>query len=169
MASKHVLRGTGSGIFLSAAALAAFVYLQPDSLENANQASQHNSGEPGNGTNGENSHELTDDLSVITEENEHLKQEVEQLERVIQELEASEDDAEDTGSREVVYQSILTVEEGMTSQEISALLEELNIIADPADFEQALANLNAEQQIQIGTYTVTSDMAAEEVADLVTP
>jgi len=62
----------------------------------------------------------------------------------------------------------LTIEEGMASSEISAKLEDNNIIDDANKFNRFLETEGYELKVQIGTFDVSDDMDFEEIANTIT-
>src|SRR5699024_8886811 len=62
----------------------------------------------------------------------------------------------------------LTIEEGMASSDISAKLEDNNIIDDASKFNRFLEKEGYELKVQIGTFDVSDDMDFEEIASAIT-
>lgn len=177
MASKDAFRGVAASLFLSGSILAGFYYFQPEMI-----AVEINS------------EEITEnelDLSSIEKqgyialsEEEHSKQqneftelqlENEKLIRQITQLEESMNPKEEESSSSIspetskdLFYSILSIEQGMTSQDISDKLLKLNIIENRASFVLELSEKEVEDRIQIGKYTLNNQMSIEEIVQLIT-
>lgn len=68
----------------------------------------------------------------------------------------------------VQVQTVLIIRKGMTSTDISSILEQTNIIKNRKDFEQYLEDKKLSEGIQIGTYEINSSMTIVEIANLIT-
>lgn len=113
-----------------------------------------------------------DDYQQLINENEEMKNQIEQ-----QEIAENEDEAEqeDTGtsenedeSGENVYHYVLQIESGMNSSDIADLLESNQVIEDASSFIEYLQENDLSQTIQLGSYEVTSTMSIEEIAQMIT-
>ena len=113
-----------------------------------------------------------DDYQQLINENEEMKNQIEQ-----QEIAENEDEAEqeDTGtsenedeSGENVYHYVLQIESGMNSSDIADLLESNQVIEDASSLIEYLQENDLSQTIQLGSYEVTSTMSIEEIAQMIT-
>lgn len=57
---------------------------------------------------------------------------------------------------------------GMTTSEISEILEQNGIVADSFDFDQYLIKNKYHQKVQLGTFTVQKGMNYQQLAELLT-
>ncbi|WP_394187739.1 hypothetical protein [Paenisporosarcina quisquiliarum] len=64
--------------------------------------------------------------------------------------------------------TVLIIRSGMTSTDISSILEQTNIIKNRKDFYQYLEDKKLSEGIQIGTYELNSSMTIAEIANLIT-
>ncbi|WP_416149363.1 hypothetical protein ACM26V_24480 [Salipaludibacillus sp. HK11] len=179
MASKDTFRGTAAGLFLAGALLASIYYLQPETL--AFESDLEENQEDGRGissleeqgyiilTEDEQSNEQARKEELISE-NKTLELQIAELKQSIddhEELDTSESSSESEESEDTYY-SILSVEQGMTSKDISNRLVTLNIIESARPFEQELSDKGLENRIQIGEYTLNNKMSIEEIITMIT-
>ncbi|WP_246001091.1 endolytic transglycosylase MltG [Oceanobacillus piezotolerans] len=61
----------------------------------------------------------------------------------------------------------ISIKPGMLTSEISSLLEENNIIEDAFEFDQYLNENDYSLYVQLGEYTLTSDMSFYEIAETI--
>ncbi|WP_078577059.1 endolytic transglycosylase MltG [Salipaludibacillus agaradhaerens] len=157
MASKHTFRGIAAGLFLCGSLLAAIYYVQPETFFAISNGSDE---------------AIEDDNSATQEIVEEIKRENEELHIQIEELKAVVDNEvnedESVIEADPLYISILSIEQGMTSKDISHKLETLNIVQSAQEFEAALSDRGVAQQLQIGDYTLDSTMTLDEIIDLIT-
>lgn len=71
-------------------------------------------------------------------------------------------------STEVNGKSILMIESGMNSKDISSTLESLGIISNKQDFEDYLIAQDLAIRIQIGEYELDSSMTIKQIAETIT-
>ncbi|UTR14423.1 hypothetical protein MM221_17970 [Salipaludibacillus sp. LMS25] len=161
MASKHTFRGIAAGLFLSGSLLAAIYYVQPETLLPT----------PG-GSEGElivsESEDIEDDNNSSDELIEEIKKENETLHLQLEELNALVNEDDSVDEADSMYISVLSIERGMTSKDISHKLETLNIVKSAEEFEAALSDRGVSQQLQIGDYTLDSTMTLDDIIDLIT-
>lgn len=62
----------------------------------------------------------------------------------------------------------LSIESGMTSSDISLVLEEAGVIQNKMDFENYIVDQGLSSRIQIGTYEVDSKMTIKQITELIT-
>jgi hypothetical protein len=67
-----------------------------------------------------------------------------------------------------VYVYTITISEGMSSKEVSQLLEKAHIIDNAQRFDQYLQQHNLHKKIQVGTFEVTSEMNDEQIVKIIT-
>ena len=157
---SSIMRGLGIGLF-TAGILFTFISI-PNSSDTLNTAP--------------NGYELvkSDELKSLRAE---LSTSKEQLAQIQLDLEAmsKEDNTEEKVETEVNEESsteqvktVLIIRSGMTSTEISSLLEQTNIIKNRKDFNQYLEDKQLSESIQIGTYEINSSMTIAEIANLIT-
>ena len=90
------------------------------------------------------------------------KQELEEA-KVAQEANSAEDEENDD-----VIETTISVFRGNTAYDISRKLQDEGIIDNALQFELFLANGEYSRRIQIGEFTVSSDMTEEELAEALT-
>jgi cell division protein YceG involved in septum cleavage len=175
MASKDTLRGASVGLFLAGSIMTGFYYLQPemieyemnleDSEENIDLSSME---EEGFTIVSEDEHaKQQKQLSKLQTKNDMLQNQVIQLEESVEEEDNHSSNHSPENSHTIFY-SILSIEYGMTSQEISNKLLILNIIENSDLFEQELTEKEVQERIQIGQYTLNNQMSIEEIVQLIT-
>ncbi|MBP3951252.1 hypothetical protein [Bacillus suaedae] len=69
---------------------------------------------------------------------------------------------------EIRYTMLLQIREGMTSQEIAAILVRGNIIDDSSEFTEFVQDQQLTQVIRTGEYELTSTMTIAEIVELIT-
>ena len=62
----------------------------------------------------------------------------------------------------------LTITSGMTSSDISSLLEEAGVIQNKMDLDDYIVDQNLAGKIQIGEYEVNSSMSIKQITELIT-
>ncbi|MER2172049.1 MAG: hypothetical protein ABS938_15620 [Psychrobacillus psychrodurans] len=62
----------------------------------------------------------------------------------------------------------LTITSGMTSSDISSLLEEAGVIQNKMDLHDYIVDQNLAGKIQIGEYEVNSSMSIKQITELIT-
>ena len=80
---------------------------------------------------------------------------------------SSKSDDEEKNEEEVIEHTF-TTSDGVVSQDIADILVENNIIDDRQAFLDFLENNDYSSYIQIGKFTVTSDMSFEDIAKVIT-
>ncbi|MFJ5768612.1 endolytic transglycosylase MltG [Psychrobacillus sp. NPDC093180] len=64
--------------------------------------------------------------------------------------------------------TVLHIQSGMTSRDISTSLEEAGIIQNKQDFEDYLVAQDLSSKIQIGQYELTPTMTIKQIAEIIT-
>lgn len=81
-------------------------------------------------------------------------------------------DEQETGQQETKEATpvhyILTIHAGMSSNDISKQLVEVDIIDNAKEFNDYLANQDLQRYIQVGTYELHTAMEIEEIANIIT-
>ncbi|WP_162920154.1 endolytic transglycosylase MltG [Paenisporosarcina cavernae] len=157
---KEILQGVGIGLILSGS---LFWFMQEEDIS-------HSSNEITT-TNKEKIAHLTKQL----EERDAQLAEVQlDLLQAQQETTAEPSLSEGTKQEEVPEEDeksnkvVLVVQPGMSSGEISAILEAEGIIQNKKDLDTYLADNNLSSRIQIGSYTLSKDMTLAEIAKVLT-
>lgn len=154
---SSIIRGLGIGLF-TAGIIFTFVSI-PNSSDVSNTAP--------------NGFELikSEELKSLQAE---LSTSKEQLAQIQLDLEAMSKENTDEQIEEVdepssvQVKTVLIIRKGMTSTDISSILEQTNIIKNRKDFEQYLEDKKLSEGIQIGTYEINSSMTIVEIANLIT-
>ncbi|GGA32115.1 endolytic transglycosylase MltG [Psychrobacillus lasiicapitis] len=73
----------------------------------------------------------------------------------------------DTASNEATN-SVLHIQSGMTSRDISTSLEQAGIIQNKQDFEDYLIAQDLSSKIQIGQFELNSTMTIKQIAEIIT-
>jgi CRISPR/Cas system-associated protein endoribonuclease Cas2 len=84
----------------------------------------------------------------------------------IQKTEETNINSDTPNKDEINYQ--LSIEKGMSSSQISALLAAAKIIDDNKAFAEYLISNNYQTKIQLGTYNLTNKMGYEQIAKMIT-
>lgn len=154
--NKRTLRGFSLGMFLTTCFLGYFYFFEYKSpVEEVTEAQAH---------------ELLKQLGykVLTEEEyENLHSDVEE-ESLKEEPIEEKTKEKDTESSEVEIQYELEVASGMTTNEISSLLERHNIIENAQEFEQYLNEHDYATKIQLGVFELNNNMNFERIAKIIT-
>jgi cell division protein YceG involved in septum cleavage len=111
-------------------------------------------------------------VSISTDEYEELlaakdKAVQQQDTKTAEETPQQEENTAEEKKEEVVKYSV-TIKSGMTTSEISDLLEQNGIIEDSFDFDQFLIKGNYHQKVQLGTFTVQKGMTYNQLAEVLT-
>jgi hypothetical protein len=77
-----------------------------------------------------------------------------------------EEPSESTSS--VATTTVLHIQTGMTSRDISVFLEQASIIQNKQDFEDYLSAQDLSGKIQIGQYELNSTMSLKQIAEIIT-
>ncbi len=76
--------------------------------------------------------------------------------------------ADDQPAKEkIVYKTVLTVSDGMTSIDVGNALEKANIIKNGLDFYKRVEKRKLENDLRPGTFEVESGMTTDEIIDKV--
>lgn len=184
MASKENFRGAAAGLFFAGVILAGINYLQPTSNGQSSVTSVI-----ANDINAEEAMAFleekgfttlsSEEYEQLTEQQDDLTDEINTLISQIDELEQSQNDrdgndAEDTYSDSsdsdsgVIYNSVLTISSGMTTQDISEQLVSLNIIDDADELTTEIFDRELAELLQIGEFTLDSEMSINEIVEKIT-
>ncbi|WP_096188412.1 hypothetical protein [Evansella halocellulosilytica] len=174
MASNQKLRGIAAGIFLATSAFSATYYLS--SPQNTEEQARAISEEEAMAILEESYviladdeyNDMTDELSSLRVENDELVETQDDRDESDNEQEENEESSDESNEGDIIYQTIITVQQGMTSGDIGSQLERLNIIDNARDFETAVSDMGVEMQIQLGETRVSSDMSIEEMVEAIT-
>lgn len=125
--------------------------VEKEETENSSESEEANENEKEDATDKEESEEGTDDSEESSSE------------------EASNNEPEEEEEeQEAVKSYTLTIESGMPSSTISNQLEENGIIDNARDFSNYLEDKGYANRIQLGEFTLTSDMSHYEIAEALT-
>jgi len=164
MASKDTFQGAAASLFLAGSVLAGLYFFQPEMIE---INSEDNEEDQGHVFLSEEEYAKQDEqFNELQTENDLLQEQVKQLEESLDEEEKESSHPPKTNVP--LFYSILSIEQGMTSQDISSKLLMLNIIESRDSFEQELLDKEVENRIQIGQYTLDNQMSIEEIVQLIT-
>ncbi|HET7628455.1 MAG TPA: hypothetical protein VFK44_08725 [Bacillales bacterium] len=168
--TKRGMRGFAAGIWVAALVMAFFVYTS-DSLEKT-------AAKPAVITESQVDEYLDTHGQVAVSESEYENLQAkakanEQEEKSKTAADDSDDsksksDIESDTKKENVRSFTLHIRSGMTGGEIAAKLEEANIIKDKFDLIHYLKKHNMEQDVQLGTVQIKSDMTIAEIAKKIT-
>jgi len=148
---KRTLRGLAAGLFLSALLLIGFGQW-------GKSADKGSAEKPGY-------------LQIKKEDYQQLKKEAEGWKKKYEaaaQTDKKKAPEEDLQEQETVKSYHLSIQSGMTSKEISELLEKAGIIDKSESFDDYLAQREAQHLIQIGEYELNSGMNFKELAELIT-
>jgi hypothetical protein len=68
-----------------------------------------------------------------------------------------------TDSKKIVYRSVITVSQGMTSIDVGKMLEKAKIITDDFKFSQDVEKKGVEKNLRPGTFVVDTGMTYDQV------
>jgi predicted nucleic acid-binding Zn-ribbon protein len=68
-----------------------------------------------------------------------------------------------TNSKNIVYRSVITVSQGMTSIDVGKMLEKAKIITDDFKFSQDVEKKGVEKNLRPGTFVVDTGMTYDQV------
>jgi CHASE3 domain sensor protein len=68
-----------------------------------------------------------------------------------------------TNSKNIVYRSVITVSQGMTSIDVGRMLEKAKIISDDFKFSQDVEKKGVEKNLRPGTFVVDTGMTYDQV------
>ncbi|WP_062355845.1 endolytic transglycosylase MltG [Bacillus kwashiorkori] len=113
----------------------------------------------------------TKDFDKLTNDLQEKQRKIEQLQKENDELrnklnKDKNNDGQKVESSITTYK--LEIKEGMTLTEIAATLEEHHIVDDKSKFEQFVIEQKMDRSIQIGSYSLNSDMSYLTIAKLIT-
>ncbi|PSL42314.1 YceG-like family protein [Salsuginibacillus halophilus] len=155
------LRGAAAGLFVSAMLLlAAQTFLEPSLTASEAEESAVTQDEARQVLEVE-GYEVMSDEDINAMLQEAYTQESDEAE--------GDDEAEEEANSETetendpIYKYHLTVEDGMTSNEVASRLESANIIEDASRFESRLYEAGTAESIQTGTFELESEMEEEEI------
>ncbi|MEE1132575.1 MAG: hypothetical protein UHX00_13220 [Caryophanon sp.] len=107
--------------------------------------------------------------AAAKKEMEELQKELATTQKQLDEAKSAKDDAVDEDEKgEDVIEKTIAIFRGNTAYDISRKLQDEGIIDNALQFELFLANGEYSRRIQIGEFTVSSDMTEEELAKALT-
>lgn len=154
---KQLIRGFSIGLF-TAAILLGVIYFTDTEQMNSSTADTVNA--------------LEEDGYFVYEQN--MAEQVNNLEEKIIELENEEeaqfnnDQVEENAETEDLESVTITIEPGMSIQEIINLLTEEEILTDEEAFINYLQEQETSRYIQVGEFTLHKQMNPEEIAAIIT-
>ncbi|MGM7681571.1 hypothetical protein ACSVDA_05380 [Cytobacillus sp. Hm23] len=161
--NKQSLRAFSSGLITATTVLGSIYFITPSSEQSileTRRTADHVVPE---------SEELKAEIKL-------LKDQVKEQSLIIQEYESSEnvisEDNNSTNQHEPQSEPIriyhLQVDTGMTSSEISSILEEAKIISNGKELQQYFMDQKLTRQIQVGKFEVSSNMTIKNIVSLLT-
>lgn len=116
---------------------------------------------------------LSEEITRLKGKLQKTEEELAHLQTIRTEAELPEEnaDSEKTSNNEdatQVQKTILQIEEGTTSKEVSNRLVKTGIIEDADSLNAYLKDNDLEKSIQIGVYEIDKTMSIEEIAHLIT-
>ncbi|WP_280768452.1 hypothetical protein [Salipaludibacillus daqingensis] len=175
MGTKEKFQGASASLFLAGSLLAGLYYFQPEIIETNSQETANNVDVSSLENKGytvlseEENNNQTELYEQLRDENKELSNKLNQLKNEQETSnQESSNSSEEALNNETIYQSILSIEQGMTSKDISSKLLELKVIDNTDLFEQKLSERGLEDRIQIGQYTLHSEMSLEDIITLIT-
>ena len=107
--------------------------------------------------------------AAAKKEIEELQQQLTTAQQQLEEAKSAKKEASDEEEKgEEVIETTISVFRGNTAYDISRKLQDEGIIDNALQFELFLANGEYSRRIQIGEFTVSSDMTEEELAEALT-
>ncbi|MDQ0161340.1 endolytic transglycosylase MltG [Bacillus alveayuensis] len=109
---------------------------------------------------------------LIALKDQEVTKEQNQQEAVENTKETEKNNNEQTQSKEEVQQEpkkvMITIQEGMTTSDVSKALESAGIIKSASEFNQYLIKNDYHTRVQIGTFEVNENMSFYEIAEAIT-
>ncbi|MCJ7843416.1 endolytic transglycosylase MltG [Lederbergia sp. NSJ-179] len=151
---KRGTRGIALGLLLSALCLIGYQYLNPEPIKQTTNPVQ--SGE----------------TEIDQAEYAKLQNEVRDWQKKYEELESKHEKAAQKDQHKAAEDQSksfqFTIEEGMSSKEISEQLKTAGVIQDSEDFNDYLEAKELQTKIRTGTFEVTKEMSYHDVANVLT-
>ncbi|MDQ0299708.1 NADH dehydrogenase/NADH:ubiquinone oxidoreductase subunit G [Salibacterium salarium] len=150
------------GLFTATCCLALFYFFSPTSAETDDSSNEQTTTAP---TLEEIKKEKivsfleTEGLTVLNEE---------EMANLEQAANSAQDVPDEDEMNNESIKAILHIEEGMTSKEVTALLNNLEMVKNTSEFEQKLTEHKAATTIQPGMYELTDDMSFVEIIEQIT-
>ncbi|MEK4521732.1 hypothetical protein NSQ95_10850 [Psychrobacillus sp. FSL W7-1457] len=107
------------------------------------------------------------ELSSVKEQLAQLQLNLENAQKE-QPNEPNEEENKQQASSPTVQGFTLSITSGMTSSDISSLLEEAGVIQNQMDLHNYIVDQNLAGRIQIGNYEVDSSMTIKQITELIT-
>lgn len=158
--NKAAIRFFGAGLFLAGAAFQVQHMIDEDettsSNGNSNQSYEQAQQELAN---------VKSQLAQLQIDLENAKKQVPQETESTKTTEVDEKPADVSASEK---STVLIIQSGMTSKDISSTLESAGIIRNKLDFEDYLSAQKLAGKIQIGEYELNSTMTIKQIAEKIT-
>ncbi|MFC7060636.1 endolytic transglycosylase MltG [Halobacillus seohaensis] len=161
---KQPIRFFSFGMLLTTVILGIFYWLQP--VEQAESVPSLSTEDMIEELESNNYNVLTDqemqERFVTKQENEELESDKQES----QDEQSPEDDQDNSEKDTNTF--TISIEEGVSSTDISQTLENQGIIDDADTFDLYMRDRNLSQYVQIGKFELNADMNRDEIADLIT-
>lgn len=166
---KEQYRGAAAALFFAGSLIAYAYFFHPELI----QISEEIPAAPGEASEETDISEYEETISTLEDTNESLTM---QLQELREEITALENDIEDKeSSSESVsaedspaIHAMLEISPGETSSDISERLFDLRLIDSRNQFEADISGSGLSQQIQTGSYLLTSEMDNTDIIDTIT-
>lgn len=163
---KEQFRGAAVALFFAGSVL-AYIYFFHIELIDANESS---SAVPSEASDASVVSELEETVTTLEDTNETLSLQIRELTEEIASLEMEQEEngaSEDLNEPPMIH-AMLEISQGETTSDISERLFDLRLIDSRNQFEADLIGSGRAQQIQTGSFFLTSDMDNQAIIDIVT-
>ncbi|AOM82626.1 hypothetical protein [Salisediminibacterium beveridgei] len=162
---KEQFRGAATALFFAGSMLAYAYFFHPELI---GMSEESVTGSRGASEESEVS-ELEETIRTLEDTNEALTMQLQELTEEITALE-DEDRSADSGSPEdaPAIHAMLEISAGETSSDISERLFDLRLIDSRNQFEATISDSGLSQQIQTGSYFLTSEMDSTDIIETIT-
>ncbi|WP_144511088.1 endolytic transglycosylase MltG [Bacillus sp. FJAT-22090] len=158
--NKAAIRFFGAGLFLAGTAFQVQHIIDDGETTSSNRVS-HQSYEQAQ-------QELTNVKSQLAQLQIDLENAQKQAPQETESTKRAEVDEKPTDVSAPEKSTVLIIQSGMTSKDISTTLESAGIIRNKLDFEDYLTAQNLSGKIQIGEYDLNSTMTIKQIAEKIT-
>lgn len=171
--TKRGMRAFAAGLWVAAVVLACFFYFGPQTQETAAKPSEVTKGQVQRYLAKHNQVAIDESKyqslqSTTSKKDKSSKKESSNKGNNTKKDNQKSDKSNQNKKESTSKSYTLHVQSGMTGGEIGQKLENAHIISNWYDLSKYLQNHHLENKVQLGTYTVTSDMSVREIAKKIT-
>lgn len=162
--TKRGMRGFAAGLWLAAVVMAYFHF--------TGHETEKTGAEPGEVTQEQVQHFLKDqnEVAVSKEDYNTLKSPTDQNSNKNDKQDGKTDQKkkQQNNEKKSTHNTKLKIKKGMTSQEVAEQLEDAKVIKDAEKLQDYLGDHGIEENVQLGSYKLSSDMSLKKIAKKIT-